>query len=49
MTILSPEELYQRHLDREATALDSIHPDGCWYCGRPHPTPDCLERDEEQP
>lgn len=39
------EKAYQRHLNREHIEEDSIHPDGCFFCGAYHPSDTCPSED----
>lgn len=45
--VLAGQNAYQKHLARESQEEDGIHPDGCWFCGRQHPSQGCYNRDED--
>jgi hypothetical protein len=36
----------QRHLQREAEEITGVHPEGCYYCGGPHPSTCCPDYEE---
>jgi hypothetical protein len=44
LTMSERLEHYNTHLSEERQYPGEVHPDGCFYCGRTHPSDPCRSR-----